>query len=47
MLLQNVHFGDNLSFPSTIEQIMHLTYDTIEFSPKTNFAQGNLTAQDS
>jgi hypothetical protein len=42
------NFGDNnLSFPSTIEQIMHLTYDTIGSSSKTASAQGNLTTQES
>ncbi len=41
------NFGyNNLSFPSTIEQIMHLTFDTIESSPKDS-AQRNLTTQES
>lgn len=42
------NFGDNnLSFPSTTKQIMHLTYDTIESSPKIDSTQGNLIAQES
>jgi hypothetical protein len=42
------NFGDNnLSFPSTTKQIMHLTYDTIESSPKIDSTQGNLIAQKS
>jgi hypothetical protein len=40
------NFGyNNLSFPSTTKQTMHLTCDTIESSPKTNYAQKNLTTQ--
>jgi hypothetical protein len=36
---------NNLSFPSTTKQTMHLTCHTIESSPKTNYAQRNLTTQ--
>jgi hypothetical protein len=40
------NFGDNnLSFPSTTTQIMHLTCGTIESYPKTNYGQRNLTTQ--
>jgi hypothetical protein len=42
------NFDDNnLSFPSTTKQVIHLTYDTIESSPKIYSTHGNLTVEES
>lgn len=36
------NFGDNtVSFPSIFEQILHLSLETKQYPPTTNFTQGN------